>query len=112
MNDWMGGHFYDSAETRADYHDGPVATAGVQTVVRNEQVEHRVRVERTLVGALELVLDVPHHHQTTVVGAEQVAVLVNAHAAHDVAMTLKNGDSRSCPQFPNRIIREREKKVR
>lgn len=112
MNDWMGGHFYDSAETRADYHDGSVATAGVQTVVRDKQVEHRVRVERALVGALELVLDVPHHHQTTVVGAEQVTVLVNAHAAHDVAMTLKNGDSGSCPQFPNRIIREKRKKVR
>ena len=98
----MGGHFYDSAETRADYHEGSVATAGVQTV----------RVERALVGALELVLDVPHHHQTTVVGAEQVTVLVNAHAAHDVAMTLKNGDSGSCPQFPNRIIREKRKKVR
>ena len=112
MNDWMGGHFYDSAETRADYHDGPVATAGVQTVVRDEQVEHRVRVERALVGALEFVLDVPHDHQTAGVGAEQVAVLVNAHAAHDVAMTLKNGDSRSCPQFPNRNIREEQKKVR
>lgn len=108
----MGGHFYSSVEPCADYHDGAVATAGVQTVVRDEQVEHGVRVERTLVGALELVLDVPHHHQTAVVGAEQVAVLVHAHAAHDVAMALKNGDSRSCPQFPNRIIREKRKKVR
>lgn len=63
-------------------------------------------MQRALVGTFELLLDVPHHHQTAEVAADEVPLAIHADAAHDVAMTLESRNARASSQLPDLGMRE------